>query len=208
MRLLAPFDRLFSVLFLPASILLVGAPHLHAQADPTATRQVELSAFGTFSIVNPDRAVFYPQNSNRNFGATFGFDYTRYVSPWLTPSLELRTKFATGTSVNESTYGGGLRVEHRFGSFYPYGDFLMSYGTITFNHPDLTLPGPPYTHDDAFVTSFGVGCDIDVTQRWTARVDYQFEHWKVSYNSIFNPHALSFGVLYRIPFGYRKLPNH
>jgi hypothetical protein len=208
MRLLALFDRFFLVLFFQASILFVGAPHLHAQATPTASRQTELSAFGTFTFVNPDRAIIYPQNSNSNYGATFGFDYTRYASPWFTPSLEIRTKFATGTSVNESTYGGGLRVEHRFGSFYPYGDSLMSYGKITFNHPDRTGPGPPYTHDDAFVTSFGLGCDIDITERWTARVDYQFEHWNVSYNEMFDPRALSFGVLYRIPFGYRKLPNH
>ena len=42
-------------------------------------------------------------------------------------------KIANGATVDESTYGGGIRVEKSFNRFRPYADFLISGGSID-NH--------------------------------------------------------------------------
>ncbi len=67
-------------------------------------------------------------------GAIFGGEYTRFMNRFLNPSLEVRGKVAAGATVDERTWGGGIRGVHRFRNFYPYIDFLVSSGTIHFNY--------------------------------------------------------------------------
>jgi hypothetical protein len=144
--------------------------------------------------VNTDRS------SQKDNGFTVGFAYTRYLHWLLTPSLEVRCKIATGGTVSEKTFGGGIRVEHRFKNFYPYANFFGSYGKITFTNPITSVPGPRYYYDDSTVYSTGAGLDYDITSNWAARVDYQFEHWHTGLRNTFTPQIFSIGILYRIPF--------
>jgi opacity protein-like surface antigen len=184
-----PISSLLTLLFVvlhPAS--------LGAQGLPTASKEAAISFFGTYSRVSTDRSS---QNDN---GFTVGFAYTRYLHWFLTPSLEVRCKIANGRTVGEKTFGGGIRVEHRFKNFYPYANFFGSYGKITFNNPITSVPGPRYHYDDSTVYSTGAGLDYDITPSWAARVDYQFEHWNVGLRNTFTPQIFSIGVLYRIPF--------
>jgi opacity protein-like surface antigen len=178
------------------TLVVVGlhSESLRAQGLPTASKEAAISFFGTYSRVNTDRS------SQKDNGFTVGFAYTRYLHWLLTPSLEVRCKIATGSTVSEKTFGGGIRVEHRFKNFYPYADFFGSYGKITFANPVTSVPGPRYYYDDSTVYSTGAGLDYDITSTWAARVDYQFEHWHTGLKNTFTPQIFSIGILYRIPF--------
>jgi hypothetical protein len=178
------FGFLSSFPFIPQS--------LKAQATPAAFKQGEISVYGAYSRVWPDYA---PQKDN---GAIFGADYTRFINFFLTPSLEFRGKVVSGPTVNERTWGGGIRGEHRFRNFYPYIDFLVSAGTIQFNHPSLDAFGRLYASDNSIVYSAGGGVDYDITRRFAARFDYQFEHWNLGTNQSLTPEALSIGAVYHL----------
>jgi opacity protein-like surface antigen len=178
------------------TLVVVGlhSESLGAQGLPTASKEAAISFFGTYSRVSTDRS------SQKDNGFTVGFAYTRYLHWLLTPSLEVRCKIATGGTVSEKTFGGGIRVEHRFKNFYPYANFFGSYGKITFANPITSVPGPRYYYDDSTVYSTGAGLDYDITSNWAARVDYQFEHWHTGLRNTFTPQIFSIGILYRIPF--------
>jgi len=176
------------------SFLTLHSKFFEAQGLPAASREAAISFFGAYSRVNTDRSS---QNDN---GLTVGFAYTRYLHWLLTPSLEARAKIATGSTISEKTFGGGIRVEHRFKDFHPYANFFGSYGKITTTNPVTSVPGPHYYYDDSTVYSTGVGLDYDLTPTWAARVDYQFEHWHTGFKNTFTPQVFSIGVLYRIPF--------
>jgi hypothetical protein len=189
-----PF-RASITLFVMLAFHLIHSESLLAQAEPTASKQSAYSFFGAYSLVDTDR------DSEKNSGFTFGFDYTRYLPCCITPSLEIRVKIAPGDQVDENTFGGGLRLEHRLKDFHPYADFLWNYGRISFPHaPIPPPPEKPYKYDDSIVYSTGVGLDFDFTSQWAARVDYQFESWNLGPGSTFAPQILSFGVVYRILF--------
>jgi opacity protein-like surface antigen len=178
------------------TLVVVGfhSESLGAQGLPTASKEAAISFFGAYSRVNTDRS------SQKDNGFTVGFAYTRYLHWFLTPSLEVRCKIANGDSVVEKTFGGGIRVEHRFKNFYPYANFFGSYGKIRFTNPITSVPGPRYYYDDSTVYSTGAGLDYDITSNWAARVDYQFEHWHTGLKNTFTPQIFSIGILYRIPF--------
>jgi hypothetical protein len=179
-------------IFLFVASVLSSPQFLKAQAEPAASKIGEISAYGAYSHVWPD---YDPGTDN---GAIFGLDYTRFLHWVLTPSLELRGKVASGPNVNERTWGGGIRGEHRFGNFYPYADFLVSSGTINFNQPIIDVSGKLYKSDNSIVYSVGGGVDYDITRHFAARFDYQFEHWNLATTQSFTPQALSIGVVYHL----------
>ncbi len=183
---------IFSLLTL--LLLVFRSKSLEGQGLPTASKEAAISFFGAYSRVSTDRS------SQKDNGFTVGLAYTRYLHWFLTPSLEVRCKVATGDTVSEKTFGGGIRVEHRFKNFYPYANFFGSYGKITFANPITSVPGPRYYYDDSTVYSTGAGLDYDITSNWAARVDYQFEHWHTGLRNTFTPQIFSIGILYRIPF--------
>jgi len=178
------FVFLASFLFTPQS--------LTAQASPAASKTGEISVYGAYSRVWPD---YGPQKDN---GAIFGAEYTRFTNFFLAPSLELRGKVVSGPTVNERTWGGGIRGEHRFRNFYPYIDFLVSSGTIQFNHPFIDARGNLYQSDNSIVYSAGGGVDYDITRHFAARFDYQFEHWNLGTTQTLTPQALSIGAVYHL----------
>jgi hypothetical protein len=187
-------SRIQILALLILSFLTLHSQSLGAQGLPAASKEAAISFFGAYSRVNTDRS------SQKDNGFTVGFAYTRYLHWLLTPSIEVRCKIATGSTVSEKTFGGGIRVEHRFKNFYPYANFFGSYGKITFTNPITTVPGPRYYYDDSTVYSTGAGVDYDITSTWAARVDYQFEHWHTGFKNTFTPQIFSIGILYRIPF--------
>jgi opacity protein-like surface antigen len=199
LMLICPLRRISIFSLLTLLLLVFRSESIEAQSSPTASKEAAISFFGTYSRVSTDR------ESEKDNGFTVGFAYTRYLHWLLTPSLEVRSKIATGGTVSEKTFGGGIRVEHRFKNFYPYANFFGSYGKITFTNPITSVPGPRYYYDDSTVYSTGAGLDYDITSNWAARVDYQFEHWHTGLKNTFTPQIFSIGILYRIPFKpYRR----
>lgn len=165
--------------------------HLNAQAIPTRSREADASAFVAYTRLTTDYG--YPDN-----GVTIGANYTRYFR-FISPALEVRFKTASGRTVGERTFGGGLRLEHQWSYFHPYADLLVSKGTITF--ADKNAIGSFGTGSNgSIVYSYGGGVDYDFADQWSARVDYQSEHWNLGEppNFTLTPRALSIGILYRI----------
>lgn len=170
-------------------VLLPG--RMSAQATPTRTREAGITAFAAYSRIAPD----YGPAGN---GITVGAAYT-YFLKYLSPSLEARYKHGSATAVNESTFGGGLRVEHTISYFHPYADFLISKGSITFANKNY-IGSNGTGSNGSIVYSVGGGVDYDFADNWALRVDYQHESWNVNQNPTveLTPHAFSVGVLYRI----------
>ena len=165
---------------------------LPGQAVPTASKTSELSFYGAYAHVWPD------YGTEQDNGAIFGVEYTRFLRCFLTPSLVLRGKVVAGPVADQRSWGGGIRGQRRLGNFYPYIDFLVGAGTITFTHPFIDVTGRLYESDNSVVYSLGGGVDYDFASHFAARVDYQFEHWDLGTSQSFTPNTLSVGVVYHI----------
>ena len=182
-------------------LLIVPEPAAHAQfAAPSASKRLGLSAFGGVAVVSPS----YQSNTdteglNTNTGLTVGGDLTRGLR-WVQPSLEVRYDWSTGNTVLEKTLSGGLKVEKAFGRLHPYGDLLLGYGIIDFQHPAI-FPTGPYTHDNSFVYQGGGGLDLDLSPRFALKLDAQAQSWRLgSEANRLTPVLGTAGILYRIPF--------
>ena len=103
-----------------------------AQAEPIKEKKADLSTFVGYTRLSPDYGGL-PDNLNN--GVVFGAFYTRYLH-WFAPAVEFRGKIANGHTVDEKTYGGGIRVEKSFRRYRPFGDFLVSAGTIKYHIPE------------------------------------------------------------------------
>jgi hypothetical protein len=180
--------------------LLATTTVLHAQANPAAQKTGDLSVFVLYTRLTPD---YGPTNNN---GFTLGLDYTRYTRWWVKPSIELRGKIANGATVDEKSFGGGIRMEKPIGSFHPYADFLINAGSINFHltNPPILPDGKPYTSDGTIAYSYGGGLDYDIWHDFALRGDFQFEKWHLDKNPAtpldLTPNGWSLGVVYRIPF--------
>jgi hypothetical protein len=166
---------------------------LYAQATAAASRKFSASAFTGVSIVHTDR------EGTLNTGFSFGGDIGYFLPGGFVPALEVRVKLAPGT-YSENTYGGGVRLQHRFSRTDLYGNFLWNYGSIT-------VPATPTpTHDNSTVYSPGGGVDFLITDTFAARIDYQYEYWHTGNAVSFNPQTVTFGVVYRL--GFRPYLSH
>ena len=191
------FSCISFALFLATSFFLLSPLNLSAQANPAAAKIGDISTFVAVSRIWPDYG-------GANNGFTFGADYTHYILRLpVVPSLEFRVKKSSGQAVDETTVGGGIRVERTIKNYRPYATFLVSKGTIHYNFSNPYTPHPtgqPYTQDGSIVYSPGLGLDYDLTYNWAVRADYQFESWTLGNTLPLTPRALTIGVLYRVLF--------
>jgi hypothetical protein len=191
-----PPSILLTVTVAIAALLALAPSRASAQEFPTASKDMDISAFGGYENLDPS---YY--SAPRDSGLLLGADLTRYIGHWpVAPSVELRANFAGGPTVNEHSYLFGLRAQgHVFRRYYPYADVLVGLGSIYYNHP--TIPG--YTHDNSIVFSFGGGVDIDLIHNFQAKLDIQGQHWNLGTGNdsdILTPSVISIGLAYRIPF--------
>jgi len=171
--------------------LLLLPARISAQATAARSRNAGLTTFVAYSRVNPDYDI-------AGHGITVGAAYT-YFLKFLSPSVEVRYKNAHARAVNESTFGGGVRVEHPISYFHPYADFMVSKGSISFAQKSY-IGSNGAGSNGSVVYSMGGGVDYDFADQWAVRVDYQHESWNVNQNPTvtLSPSAFSLGVLYRI----------
>ncbi len=181
--------------------MIARAPAVHAQfAAPTASKKLGLSAFGGVAVVSPSyQTSTEAGGSNLNTGLTVGGDLTRGLR-WFQPSIELRYDWSAGGTTIEKTVSGGLKIEKAFGRLHPYGDLLLGYGIIDFEHPAI-FPTGPYTHDNSFVYQGGGGLDLDLSPHFALKLDAQAQSWRLgSEANRLTPVLGTVGVVYRIPF--------
>jgi hypothetical protein len=176
---------------LAAASLFVTAAPLSAQARYTASKTVDLSAFGGYLHTTPDLDPGY------NTGVAFGVNITRYFHFPIAPSVEARVNLANGTYVNERTYLFGGRAQGTFRRrFHPYADFLVGIGTVHYNRASqFGLLG-----DNGVPKSIGGGVDVEVARNFGIKVDYQQLFWYLGHHEDIRPTNLVVGVTYRVPF--------
>jgi opacity protein-like surface antigen len=178
--------------FVCSLFLLAQAPRCAAQADPTAFKTSDISAFGGYENIDP---AYGP---DRNNGEGFGLNFTRYFPRLrVDPSIEARVNLTNGTDVKERTYLLGLQAKKTyFTHYHPYVDFLAGTGTIHFN-----TRASGYVGDNSIIYNFGGGVDIDLVHNFELRVDYQHQLWSLGQETnSFAPNLFLFGVNYTIPF--------
>lgn len=199
LRLISP--RLF-VALLPLAALALPPSRAAAQAEYTAARPAELLVFGGYTHVQPD------YGTTNNNGVVFGADYLRSFGWLVVPGLEFRANINSGKTVSQHTYTVGLRGGVNFHQRYHfYGDFLVGPG---YTHYPIFVNGSyQEVPDGGRVFSIGGGADIDLTDNFLFKADFQVQEWNLGPNSNTNPNgsdftlsptALTLGISYRIPF--------
>jgi Outer membrane protein beta-barrel domain len=180
--------------FLPKAALLLAAfaatSHTSfAQAVATGERGAEITPFVLSTVVSPDYGQAH------NLGYTVGVDYTRFIRSIVQPSIEFRYIHASGSQVNETSFGGGLNLQTTIRNIHPYATLLIGQGNITFNNA-----GPLNSRiDHSTAYSFGGGADFNVARQWKVRADFLSQHWNLDPGSL-TPSTLAVGVAYIIPF--------
>jgi opacity protein-like surface antigen len=179
---------------LAVTLLVAGATiAVGAQAIPTVQRGAEFAPFVQTTIVNPD------WGQTKNIGFTAGFDYTRFIPSIVQPSLEFRATRATGRTVNESTYLGGIKLQTTIRNIHPYAVVLAGKGIIGFNY----FYNGGIKGDDSLVYAYGGGAEFNVRRSWKIRAEYTQQHWDFDPNTL-SPSNFGFGLAYSVPFGNRR----
>ncbi|NYF79175.1 hypothetical protein [Granulicella arctica] len=195
-----------SIRAVQVAILILAASHVlfaHAQADPTATQRLRLSAFG--GATGTDTGL----NSGKNIGITAGLDlgFRSFFS--LRPSVEVRGTYPIdkGSVDSQKNFLGGLKVEERFGRFHPYADILFGRGQINY---DGGYPNASNTllvlRSVSNVISPGVGLDLDLTNHLAFKADAQIQRYEtpVTTSGVLYSKPITLGVIYRFDFNHRR----
>lgn len=171
-----------------------GAGVASAQADATAIRPAELTAFGGITLANPD----YGQKNN--FGYSAGFEYNRTSPGVVAPGLELRMTGSSGGTVSERSVLGGMEFRSNpIHNIQPYMSALFGFGSINYSYSFTTRPS-----ETDFVYGFGAGAEIPVRRNIKVRADYLQQTWHYQPHNL-TPSALTIGVTYTIMGGYGGL---
>jgi len=173
-----------------------------AQALPTATQSLRITAFGGFT--GSDLGL----GASRNLGGTGGVDVGLGSHFGVLPAVEVRGTYAVDGHVvaSDKSVLGGVRLGHAFGRIQPYFDFLygrgiLDYGGAGYPNSTYTLI---YTHTAGNVMSPGGGIDFSLGERLAVKVDYQYQRFATPVNAsqriIVTP--ITFGVSYKFNFNH------
>ena len=159
---------------------LAASPLAGAQAVPTATQGLELSAFGGVA------GRYTNLLGGKNLGITAGADLAFPAYRRFRPVAEVRGSYPVdgGTLDAQRELLGGLRVERIYGIYHPYVDLLAGRGQIDYQRGGFAYGDFTYLYSTTAVFSGGLGVDVDVTRHWAARVDFQVQHWSTPFPAV------------------------
>jgi hypothetical protein len=168
---------------------------------PTATKAAEITAFGGYTVGDPDFGGF-----TKN-GFTLGSDFTLFPHWHVDPSVEVRFNFLHAPTISEHSFLVGPRLQEDFlhDRLHPYVNFLVGAGTISY-HP-VTVPND--SSDSGRAYSIGGGADFDITRHISVKGDVQQGFWNLGTNSYYkpqggdytlSPRTYTFGVTYHFIF--------
>lgn len=174
-----------------------GSALANAQAGPTATQELGLSAFGagtgTFTGIG------------KNVAITAGGDLAFMTFRRYRPVLEVRGSYPVdkGKVAGEKNILAGLRIERQYRNLHPYVNFLIGRGEIDYNN--YQVGNYIYIKSTSTIYSPGFGVDLDVTPHWAAKADFQIQRWDAPVNDSGTLYAKSFslGAVYRFDFNPR-----
>ena len=196
-------------LLIPAALALaalsVSARGAHAQATPTASRELRFAAFGAAT------GTWTGLNGGRNLGITAGVDLDLPTFARLRPAVEVRGTYpADGGHVDaQRNILGGLRVGYPVRDrLTPYAFALFGRGRIDYTAPGYQKPGTPvfYTITSSNVISGGGGLDFALTPSFAVKADLQINHQQtpVTPTGSLNSTAVNAGLVWRPTFRRRK----
>lgn len=186
-----------------------AVPAVQGQANPTASRGLEISAFGGLT------GTYTGLGGGRNLGITAGVDLGLRPFYGFRPYLEGRgTAAIDGGQVDSQKNAlGGVRLDHKVlvPALRAYGDFLIGRGQIDYQnggYPSLTGPFL-YLRTVSTVLSPGVGLEYRVTDHFSGLVDAQFQHWDtpVTPSGSIWAKPLTIGVRYHFNFNRKGYPT-
>lgn len=196
------YRNLFLALSLTAILPTTAA---RAQATPTATRGMQLSAFGAVS------GVYTGLGGGKNFGVVAGADLGLTPVHGIRPEIEVRGLYPAdhGLVDSQKSLLAGVRTEfllnHRL---RPYADFLIGRGDSHYGINGYLFGNAIYIETTTNVYSPGGGFDYDLSQHLSVKVDAQFQRWGNAPTPSHNIWAKlgTVGIVYRFNFGPRNLP--
>ncbi|HEY5381105.1 MAG TPA: outer membrane beta-barrel protein [Acidobacteriaceae bacterium] len=171
--------RSLATTFAFALALSLSAAAAGAQATPTASRPLELSAFGGLT------GTYTGLSGGRNLGITAGVDLGFRPFFGFRPFLEGRGTYPIdGGQVDaQKSALAGLRVERPLARLSPRlnlsADILLGRGQINYQNGGYpSLSGDfLYVASTSSVISPGLGLDFRLTDHFSVLADAQFQHW-------------------------------
>jgi len=144
-----------------------------AQGKPTASQDLELSAFG--GITGTYTGVL----GGRNAGITAGADLAFREFFGVRPGIEVRGTLPVdnGNIAGERNYLGGITLAKRFGRFNVYGDFLYGHGEIKYQNGGLQNAAGTevFLTSNSNILSPGGGFEYDISRHFSIKGDAQFQ---------------------------------
>jgi hypothetical protein len=193
---------LFALAFLLTACVAIP-PRASSQALYTATQQLSISAWGGATGTE----VKLP-TGGRNLGITAGVDLRVWQFHGLLPSIEIRGTypFDKGSIAGEENALAGIKVEHIFGRYHLYGDFLFGRSSIKYQGRGYISPNDLYLYQQSYtnVLSPGGGVDVDLTHHYAFKADAQLWHQSVPVTASgkLNSLAVTLGAIYRFDFNH------
>lgn len=170
---------------------------LQAQAMPTATQPIRLSAFAGLT------GTYTGLASGRNLGITAGVDIGSHSLFSLRPSIEIRGTYPIdkGGTDNQRNILAGLKLAKAYDRLLPYGDVLFGRGQI--NYPN-GYPNPLqnflYFQSFSNVLSFGAGIDVPLSEHLQLKADAQVQRYSspVADSGRLYSKPFTLGIVYRL----------
>jgi opacity protein-like surface antigen len=172
-----------------------------AQSAPTATQQLQLSAFVAGS------GNFTGLSGGKNLDITAGADLTLLTFRLFRPAIEVRGSYPVdeGRVSSQKSILVGPKVEYPLGRLHPYADFLFGRGGIDYLNGGFIFGDLKYLSTNTPVYSPGVGLDYNLTHNLAVKADFQYQHWDtpvVASGSI-HPKVVTLGGVYTFDFNPR-----
>jgi len=200
-----PLNRTqFVILCLVVAIAGLAPACLHAQAAPTATANVRISAFA--GVAGNLTGLETAKNGDITAGIDIG------IRPFFGfyPALEGRGMYPVerGQLVSADNLLGGLRLARHKNRFTPYADVLFGRGLLKYANGGLPDSSGTlyYLQNTSNVISLGVGTDWDWSEHLSLKADLQLQRYDspvVTTGTLFSK-VLTIGVVYRLGFNRIK----
>jgi len=180
--------------------MFVGLCAAHAQAVPTASANLRLSAFGALS------ANYSGVELARNGDVTAGVDIGFRPFAGFFPALEARGSYpiAKGHTVAEENALVGIRLGRNKENFNPYGDVLFGRGKLNFPTGLTNAAGTFLVLSNTTnVLSIGGGLDYNLSRHFAAKGDFQLQRYGTPVSATGSVYSKLFtiGIVYRIGVG-------
>jgi hypothetical protein len=177
-----------------------------AQAVPSGTQRLQLSAFGAAT------GTFTDLDGGKNLAVTAGADLTVLAFRAFRPSFEVRGTYPIdkGHISSQKNFLLGPKVEYPVGRFHPYVDFFFGRGEINYHDPGFIFGDTRFITTNTFIYSPGIGLDYNLSHNVAVKVDAQFQHWDTPAvaSGVIHPTALTIGVVYNFDFNPRHRHGH